>query len=132
MLDGERLRSRMSELGISQAALARRVGVSQQTIGRLVSGDATGSKYLHRIARELSTTPAWLERETNDPNSDAPEAEYSADERGWIESLRALSTRERAAVVSLIRALSASEAAPTLHDKRPDFRGDEKDERIHR
>lgn len=124
MLDAERLRTRMHDLGVSQAMLARRVGVSQQTIGRLVSGDAIGSKHLHKIARELRTTPAWLERETDDPTSDAPEAKLSRDEVDWIDSLRALEPRERAAVIALVRALAKEAPPTTLHDKQLTYRGE--------
>lgn len=62
----------MAELRISQSELARRIGVSQQTIARLVSGNTYGSKHLHRIARELLTTPAYLVGETDDPDENAP------------------------------------------------------------
>jgi phage repressor protein C with HTH and peptisase S24 domain len=57
---GERLSARMSELGLSQNELARRVGVSQQTIWKLVSGESTNSRFLHKIARELETTVEQL------------------------------------------------------------------------
>lgn len=71
MFNADRLRSRMAELSLSQSELARRVGVSQASIYRLVKGDAYGSKHLHRIARELGTTPAYLAGETDDPDLDA-------------------------------------------------------------
>ena len=72
MFDGDRLRDRMAAQGISQSELGRRVGVSQTTIAKLVLGKGYGSKYLHRIARELHTTPAYLEGETDDPDEGAP------------------------------------------------------------
>jgi putative transcriptional regulator len=53
----ERLRSRRRELGVTQDALARAVGVSRQTIISTESGDYAPSVYLAlRIARELHTT----------------------------------------------------------------------------
>jgi phage repressor protein C with HTH and peptisase S24 domain len=67
----ERLKSRMKERGFSQSELARRVQVTQSSIYSLVSGDAYGSKHLHKIARVLGTTPAWLEGETDDPDEGA-------------------------------------------------------------
>ena len=72
MFDAQRFRSRLALRGISQSELARRVGVSQASIYRLASGDAYGSKHLHRIARELGTTPAYLTGETDDPDAGAP------------------------------------------------------------
>lgn len=61
----------MAEQGISQAELARRVGVAQATIAKLVGGQTYGSKHLHIIARELNTTPAFLTGEVDDPAEDA-------------------------------------------------------------
>ena len=62
----------MKQVGLSQSELARRVGVSQQNIGHLLSGNAQGSKRLHLIARELQTTPAYLSGEIDDPAEGAP------------------------------------------------------------
>lgn len=69
MTIGDRIEQKRSALGVSQAELARRVGVSQPTISALIKGDNLGSKHLHRIAAELETSPAWLAGETDD---DAP------------------------------------------------------------
>jgi len=63
----ERLASRMKELKVSQAALARSVGVSQPTINEIVNGGTKRSKHLREIARALETTEAWLLGETEDP-----------------------------------------------------------------
>ncbi|WP_240885691.1 S24 family peptidase [Sphingomonas sp. SFZ2018-12] len=73
---GERIEERLETLGMSQAELARRVGVSQPTINALVKGNNTTSKHLHRIAAELETSPAWLAGETDDiaPIAFAPSA----------------------------------------------------------
>lgn len=62
----------MQSVGLSQSELARRVGVSQQNIGHLLSGNAQGSKKLHIIARELRTTPSYLAGEIDDPEEGAP------------------------------------------------------------
>ena len=62
----------MAVRAVSQSELARRVGVSQTTIAKLASGKGYGSKHLHRIARALGTTPAFLEGEIDDPSEDAP------------------------------------------------------------
>lgn len=45
---------------MSQAELARRIGVKQPTIADLLSGKSQGSKHLHKIARVLGTTPEAL------------------------------------------------------------------------
>ena len=62
----------MLQRGLSQSELGRRVGVAQATIYKLVKGESYGSKYLHVIARELGTTPAYLTGEIDDPDAGAP------------------------------------------------------------
>lgn len=71
MIVPDRISSLLSERGISQAELARRVGVAQQTIHKLISGGSRTSAHLHRIARELGTTADYLSGETNDPSEGA-------------------------------------------------------------
>lgn len=82
MLDAVRLRERMNALQMSQSELARRVGISQASIYHLVSGGGQGSKHLHRIARELETTVAYLEGEIADPDQGAapPQPGRAADQ----------------------------------------------------
>ena len=67
MIIGERMRAALEQANQSQSGLARRVGISQASIAKLVSGNAYGSKHLHKIARELGTTAEYLTGETNDP-----------------------------------------------------------------
>ena len=62
----------MALLGLSQAELGRRAGLSQPGIYALLNRNKTGSRNLHRIARELQTTPAYLTGETDDPDEGAP------------------------------------------------------------
>ncbi|SEM73074.1 Helix-turn-helix [Sphingomonas gellani] len=69
---GERIAERRLAKGFSQSALARRSGLSQATIGKLEAGISSGSSHLHRIARELGTTPEYLTGEINDPEVGAP------------------------------------------------------------
>lgn len=119
MLIAERLKSRMDACGFSQAALARKVGVSQQSIGRLVSGEAMGSRYLHKIAAVLATTPAYLTGETDDPTSELPDDLMTHEERELVDEVRRLTSKDRAAVRQLIRSLAGhgpdpKPAAPPL------------------
>jgi transcriptional regulator with XRE-family HTH domain len=118
MLITERLRNQMKAQGLSQAALARRVGISQQSIGRLVSGESFGSRYLHKIARELHTTAAYLSGETDDPVSELPDDDFlvSAEERDWVELLRAIPPKERAAALTLVRTIASSAQSPRVHE----------------
>lgn len=57
----------MAAAGLSQTDLAKTVGVSQQAIGKIISGETSKSGYLHKIAHALGTTPAYLTGETDDP-----------------------------------------------------------------
>ncbi|MDQ2762678.1 MAG: helix-turn-helix domain-containing protein [Pseudomonadota bacterium] len=65
---GDRLAERMKARGVSQAGLARAVGVSQPTISAIFNGDTRRPKHLREIAIELETTEAWLLGETDDPD----------------------------------------------------------------
>jgi phage repressor protein C with HTH and peptisase S24 domain len=71
MLISARIVELMEHLGLSQSELARRVGVTQQTIGKLITGASSSSSHLHKIARELGTTPAYLTGETDDAREGA-------------------------------------------------------------
>lgn len=61
--------------------------MSQATIARLALGTAFGSTHIHRIARELGTTAAFLTGETDDPHEGAlpvPTADDIADQVGGV------------------------------------------------
>jgi transcriptional regulator with XRE-family HTH domain len=92
---------------MSQAELARRLKLTQPTISDLVRGDSQSSVHLHKIARELATTPAYLTGETDDPAAEHPEEQFTSEEREWVDLLRTLPTADRRATVRLLR-LAAS------------------------
>lgn len=58
---GERLQQYMQESGISQAELARRSGVKQQTISYLITTRSGASSYAIKLATALGVNPAWLQ-----------------------------------------------------------------------
>lgn len=62
----------MRELGVSQAELGRRVGISQQAINKLVNRESSNSKHISQIATALDTSPAYLLGQTDDPAEGAP------------------------------------------------------------
>ncbi len=96
----------MAERGLSQSELARRVGVSQAAVYNLVSGGAYGSKHIHRIARELGTTPAYLTGETDDPDADAPPPpELTPEEEKLIQVYRQLPREDRAALLRVAESM---------------------------
>jgi len=71
MTIGERIQARLDAVDMTQSELGRRIGVSQGTIAHLISGRSLGSKHLHAMARELQTTAAYLNMETDDPKEGA-------------------------------------------------------------
>ena len=75
---GDRMIERLSALGMSQAELARRVGITQPSINHLIKRGSGGSSHLHKIARELKTTPEYLSGESDDPELSASEAAFLA------------------------------------------------------
>lgn len=127
MINTTRLSARMDELAISQSELARRVGTSQQTIWKLVNGQSNGSKYLHKIARELQTTAEFLTDETDQSDGHVPDLTLESHEREALELLRELTPGDCAALMHILRRMAeareADEAAHTLHSPRQDYRG---------
>lgn len=65
---GDRIEERLQALQMTQSELARRVGTRQSTISSLVKGQSRSSSYLHKIARELETSPDYLLGDTDDPD----------------------------------------------------------------
>jgi phage repressor protein C with HTH and peptisase S24 domain len=63
---GERIAERLRDLTMSQADLARAVGITQPSVNHLIKKGAGGSAHLHKIARVLETTPEYLLGETDD------------------------------------------------------------------
>ncbi|EBC3783246.1 TPA: helix-turn-helix domain-containing protein [Salmonella enterica subsp. enterica serovar Cotham] len=55
-----RLKDRRKELGITQAALAERTGISQQAINRIESGLIVRPRYILEISVALNCDPNWL------------------------------------------------------------------------
>ena len=68
----ERIRQAREALGMSQAELAKKVGIKQQSIGDLESGKTRGSKHLLAISRSLGQTPEWPETGAGDMVSNIP------------------------------------------------------------
>jgi len=58
---GTRIRKAREALNMTQVALAKAVGVSQQAVMELESGRAKGTKHSAKFARALGQDPLWLE-----------------------------------------------------------------------
>lgn len=61
----DRLIELMETRDFSQSRLARAVGVTQQTIGKLVRGETNNSVHIHKIAKQLGTTVEYLTGESD-------------------------------------------------------------------
>lgn len=109
MLDPARLAGRMEQLGVSQAELARRVGLSQQAIGKLVHGKSRETPKLHQIARALGTTPDYLLGNVADPEAiKAGTGAVASDELEWGALYAALTAAQRGALRMIARDLARS------------------------
>ncbi|MFD1103694.1 helix-turn-helix domain-containing protein [Sphingobium olei] len=132
---GARIEQRLGETGISQAELARRVGIRQSTINSLIRGESRTSRSLLKIARELNTTPAYLIGETDDPVGDGPPTPtLDSESKDLVDCFSSLSPADRRAILQIARSLAGG-APPSetvharggggkaaLHD-RQEFRG---------
>ncbi len=65
---GQRIQERIDATGISQADIARAIGVSPQAVSKIVRGETHQPQRLYQIARTLKTTPEYLLGETDDPS----------------------------------------------------------------
>lgn len=123
---GERVRERMALQGLSQAELARRVGISQPSVYALIHKNKTGSRNLHLIARALETTPAYLSGETDDPDQDAPAGpSLSYDQLELIDCYDRLDDAEKAALLQIARVMAGKAHGPAkkrVHDGPVGFR----------
>ena len=75
MINPDRISKLMEAFGMSQAELARRVGISQQSIWKIVNGVSRESVHLHKIASVLNSTTEFLSGE-----KDYPTVEHSVEE----------------------------------------------------
>ena len=68
---GSRLEWLIQDRRTSQSALARQIGISQPSVGRLISGETRETGKILELARALRTSPEYLIGETDD---DSPSA----------------------------------------------------------
>jgi transcriptional regulator with XRE-family HTH domain len=106
---GRRIEERMKAIGMSQAELARRIGISQPSVYALLHRNKSGSRHLHRIAHELGTTPAYLSGETDDPLGDTSAVKLSSQEQRLIEIYRDLPKKDQAALKTLLERMADNE-----------------------
>lgn len=125
MIVGERIQERLRAKGLSQSELARRVGVSQPMVNALIRGASQSTPKLHKIARELGTSPAYLSGEVDDPDQDAPEPPVlTPGESAWIEIYRVLDDRSRGALMHIAQTMVTGMNQPTVNSPTLAHRGE--------
>lgn len=102
---GTRIRQVLEQKGISQAQLARLVGVKQQTISYICGTEspASTSRYATKIAQALGVNPAWLQSGEGDQHDPVVRIEMNGIE---------MSVRQ-------VPLLSGSEAVAFVEGKEP-------------
>ncbi|OZI23602.1 hypothetical protein CAL26_09175 [Bordetella genomosp. 9] len=103
---GDRIREARKSKGLTQGDLAKRVGLSQGTIGHIEAGRNEGSRYLVRIAAVLGVRPEWLETGRGET---APFWPFPADITP--EDYAGLSTDDREEIAAIVRLKLARIAA---------------------
>lgn len=122
---GARIKLRLEQQQLSQSELARRVGVRQSTINQLVSGESHSSRYLHKIARELRTSPAYLTGEVDDPNLDAPAPRmFTAAEEALVDIYRSLDERSQTALMHVAQTMLTGSLPTAVNGPRTSYRGE--------
>jgi len=83
---GERLKHSREALGISQAELARKAGMTQGSIGNLETGTRKSAKNILVIAHALGVDPMWLQYGTSQykpPKAEEKPAAYMPGLHPW-------------------------------------------------
>lgn len=108
---------------MTQSALGREIGVSQQAIHKLLVGTTRETGKIARIARALHTTAAYLEGDTDDPDCEMPEWSLSIEEQEWVGLMRQLAPKDRAAVLQLTRTIAGSAISPMVNASSQEWKG---------
>jgi transcriptional regulator with XRE-family HTH domain len=119
---GDRIRTRLSAINMTQAALCRASGVPQSTLNSILQRDTRSSPHLIKLAAALRTTPAYLLGETDDPDSEIAEAALSFEERELIDVTRQLGREDFTVLTYIARRLVGGGlpgTPPAINDRRP-------------
>ena len=103
---GERLAQAMQDEGLSQADLARAIGVSRSAIHQIINGASKGLRPEHLIlaCRRLRVRPEWLAL----GEGPVRPVLYSQDDCEIIRTYQLLSPQQQAAVAAIVREISTT------------------------
>jgi HTH-type transcriptional regulator, cell division transcriptional repressor len=92
---GDRISRRRSELGLTQAEIARKLGVVRQTVSLWENGHVRdiGGRHLRELARLLDVEPDWLLYGDGPRLAESAPPDYAPDE--LAERVRQLTADER-------------------------------------
>lgn len=100
---GERVADAREANGWSQSELARRIGVKQQAIQQIESGETKRSRYLADIARETGFNLEWI---VNGIGPERPDS-FTPEERALVEKYRHMSEQDRKTLQEVGSALAS-------------------------
>lgn len=103
-----RIKVQMEALNVTQTELARRVGCSQASMGKILQGVTRRSRLLPDIAKVLQTSVEYLTGQIADPARQAAGEILDLAEQDLLMRLRALSQKDRATMQKVTRALAHS------------------------
>lgn len=87
------------------------MGISQPSVGRLISGETRETGKLLELARALRTTPDYLVGYTDDPDTLSPAGTpLSLEEREMLACLSSIDASDRAAIIQVVRAMARKPA----------------------
>ena len=107
----DRLKEARAERGLSQAALAKALGLGQTTIASIENGRNQSSGALVQIAEYLGVSPTWLADGTGPKKNHAPSWPF----RAPFEAYERLSEARKDALDTIVSAFLAGNAADEQH-----------------
>ncbi len=123
----DRVKSRMAQLGLSQSAVARALGLKAPSISRLANGKHGQTRHIFGLARVLRTTPDYLTGLVEDPEQDVELGRHlTADQEEWLDLYERLTEDQRQFSRALLRDLAKANTpppSPAIHAPRPNFLG---------
>jgi transcriptional regulator with XRE-family HTH domain len=119
---GSRLQQLIADRDTNQSALARAMGISQPSVGRLITGETRETGKLLELARALRTTPEYLVGYSDEPDL-VPGSGSSLSPEEWevVEMLQSMSSRDRAAIIHIMQTMAGRVVSTAMHAPRDDF-----------
>lgn len=95
--------------------LARRVGISQQAMWKIFSGQTKRTRFLGDIARELKTTPEYLTHKTDDPSAEASLPDLTYDQRQLLACFDSMDRTDQEMLLAMAMRLAERTSPGRVH-----------------